>query len=130
VIRTVALLVGGTAGLWVVAAYPAYLLGGEEALVYSGVAAALCLLPMTATLVWAGRALGSKPEQALLAVMGGTGLRLVFVIGVAVALYVAAPYFHGRGFLIWVVGFYLVTLALEMGLLLARHGEAGRPADG
>jgi hypothetical protein len=130
VIRTVALLVGGTAGLWLIAAYPAYRLGGEEALVYSGVAAGLCLLPMAGTLVWTGRALRGRPEQALLAVMGGTGLRLVLVIGVALALHLAAPYFHGRSFLVWVVVFYLVTLALEMGLLLARHGETGRPAGG
>ncbi len=130
-IRTVGLLVGGTAGLWLAAAYPAYQLGGEEGLVQSAVAALLCLLPMMGTLVWAGRALrGGRPEQALLAVMGGTGLRLLFVIGVAVALYLAAPYFHSRGFLIWVVVFYLVTLALEMALLLARHGEAGRPTGG
>ena len=129
-IRTVALLLGGTAGLWLVAAYPAYLLGGSEGLVYSGVAALLCLLPVVGTLVWAARALHGKPEQALAAVLGGTGLRLVAVIGAAVSLHQTAPYFHNRGFLVWVVVFYLVTLTLEMCLLLSRHGEAGRSAGG
>jgi hypothetical protein len=131
VIRTVALLLGGTAGLWLLAAYPAYLLGGSEGMVHSAVAAGICLLPMAGTLAWAARALrGGKPEQALAAVMGGTGLRIVVVIGAAVALYLTAPYFHSRGFLIWVVVFYLVTLTLEMCLLLSRHGEAGRSAGG
>jgi hypothetical protein len=130
VIRTVALLLGGTVAFWLVTAYPTYLLGGEEALAYSATAAALCLLPMAGTLLWANWALRGTPEQALAAVMGGTGLRMVFVIGVAIALHQAAPYFHSRGFLLWVIVFYLMTLTLEMGLLLARHRETGRPQGG
>jgi hypothetical protein len=123
-----ALLLGGTACFWLVAAYPAYSLWGEEALLYSATAAVLCLLPMAGTLVWAARALRGAPEQALAAVLGGTGLRILVVMGAAVALYLTVPFFHRRSFMIWVVVFYLVTLTLEMGLLLARHGATGRPA--
>src|SRR5262249_26975176 len=131
VIRTVALLLGGTAGIWLVASYPVYQLWGEEALAYSGVAAGLCLLPMIGTLVWAAWApRGGGPEQALLAVLGGAGVRRLVVMGAAVALHLPPPSFHSRGFLVGVVVFSLVTLTLEMCLLLTRHGEAGRPAGG
>jgi hypothetical protein len=128
-IKTLALLVGGTAALWLLAAYPAHLLGGEAGLVYSAVAALLCLVPTSLTLVWGGLALKGPPEQQLLAVLGGTVVRLLVVIGAAVALYLQLPYFHSPAFMIWVIGFYLVTLTLEVSLLVARYGTAGPTPD-
>jgi hypothetical protein len=130
VIRTLALLIGGTAAFWLAAAFPAYLLWGGDALLFSGVAAGLCLVPMTLTLAWGSKALRGAPEQALLAVMGGTGLRLVFVVGIAMALYLSLPEFHSRAFWLWVIVFYLVTLTLEMALLLTRHGGVSGSQDG
>jgi hypothetical protein len=124
-----ALLIGGTLALWGVAAYPAYLLWGEPAVVFSAAAALLCLIPTTATLVWCHKAFQSSPEQQLLAVMGGTVVRLVVVIGAGMALYFSAPYFHRGSFWVWVVVFYLVTLTVEIGLIVARQAAADRPQN-
>jgi hypothetical protein len=127
--RTLALLIGPTLALWLVLALPAHLLWGEEAVVYSGVAALLCLVPMTLTNLWCQWALRAEPEQQLLAVLGGTGLRLLVVIGVAIALFLSVPYFYRRSFMLWVIFYYLVTLGLEVGLLVARQAPAGRSQD-
>jgi hypothetical protein len=126
VIKSLALLVGGTAALWLLAAYPAHLLGGETGLVYSGAAALLCLVPTTLTLFWCQWALKGPPEQQLLAVMGGTVVRLLAVLGAAVALYLNVPYLNSQGFMLWVIVFYLITLTLEVSLLVARHVPAGQ----
>jgi len=123
--KTLALLVGGTAGLWLLAAYPAHSLQGEAGLVDSAVAALLCLVPAGLTLVWGSWALGKAPEQQLAAIMGGTVIRLLVVIGAAVALYLNFSCFNHQAFLIWVILFYLLTLALEVSLLVARHVPAG-----
>src|SRR5436305_1019600 len=68
--------------------------GGDAALVYSGTALLLCLAPMALTLAWADRALAGPPEQQLLLVLGGTGLRLALVLGAGGALFVWAPYYQ------------------------------------
>jgi hypothetical protein len=119
--RSIATLIAGVLVFWLLAFYPARLLWGDEAVVFSAVAALLCLIPAVATLVWSKRALHGAPEQQLLAVMGGTGLRMMFAAGIGMALYLLSEYFHERSFLIWVVVFYLVTLALEVSLLLRSY---------
>jgi hypothetical protein len=47
-------------------------------------------------------------------VLGGTGLRLFFVLGAGLVLTGAVPYFQLQSFWVWVLVFYLFTLALEM----------------
>jgi len=120
VTRSLGLLVGGSLTFWLVVAYPAWLLGGEAAVVFSAVAGLLCLVPTAATLLWCLWASREAPEQRLLAVMGGTGVRLVVVLGAGMALFHALPYFHYPTFWIWVIVFYLFTLTLEVGLILTR----------
>jgi hypothetical protein len=128
--RSLGLLIGGSLAFWAVVAYPAYLVWGEPAVVFSAVAALLCLVPTTVTLIWCHKALrGGSPEQQLLAVMGGMAVRLVVVIGAGLALYFAAPYFHRRSFWLWVIVFYLVTLSVEIGLIVARQSTAERPQN-
>ena len=123
--RNLAILLAGGVTSWLLLAYPAQLLGGEAMVVLSAVACLLCLVPAAATLVWSQWALQSTPEQQLLAVLGGTGVRMVFVVGAGIAIFLLSEYFHRTGFLIWVVVFYLITLALEIGLLLkSRQAEA------
>lgn len=124
-IKTVGLLIAGTLALWLATAYPAHLLGGQAAVVYSAVAAGLCLVPAVGTLLWCWWALRNAPEQQLLGVLGGTGVRLLVVTGSAVALYLQVPYFTATAFMIWVIVFYLATLTLEVCLLLTRHLPAG-----
>jgi hypothetical protein len=85
---------------------------------YSAVALSLCLVPTLVTLIWAGWALNQAPEQQLLTILGGTGLRMVLVLGIGLALYQLVPTFHRASFWIVILIFYLFILALEVVLLL------------
>jgi hypothetical protein len=111
-------LLVGSLGFWAAAVYPTRLLGGEPAVVYSAVAVGLCLVPTAATLLWAERAFRGSPEQQLLMVLGGTGVRMATVLGAGLVLYYAVPYFQQTSFWICLLVFYLFTLALEMVLLI------------
>src|SRR5262249_4693226 len=119
---------GGTFCLWGLLAIPASFLGGAGALVLSGVAAVLCLVPTTATLVWAARTPRRHPNDVLLLAVGGMGLRMTFVLGAAVALYLFVPVLHQTTLWVWVLVFYLATLGLEAVLLV--RGAAGGPSCG
>ena len=121
--KGVPLLIAGCTGLWLVLFYPVKLLWGDAAVVFSAVAALICLVPTTATLIWSERSLKAAPEQQMLAIFGGTGVRMVFVIGVGMVLYYSLPLFNDSRFWIWVVVFYLFTLALEMTLLVSRSSR-------
>ena len=117
--KSLTVLVAGTLVVWLVVFYPAQLLGGETALVFSAVAGLVCLVPAAATLVWGRWARKGPPELQLAAVMGGMGVRMAVVLGIGMALFFLVPYFQHASFLLWVVVFYLITLSLEVGLLLA-----------
>jgi hypothetical protein len=95
-------------------------------LLFSATAGLLCLVPTAATILWCDWAFKGAPEQQVLAVMGGIGLRMVFVIGVGMVLFHAVPAFQYGRFWIWVIVFYLFTLTVEMSLLLTRHTAADR----
>ena len=120
-------LLGGTLVCWLLTALPAALLGAEDALLDAGVAAALCGVPAALTLVWCQWSYAGSPERQLLAVMGGTAVRMVVVLGAGMALFHTVPAFHRVAFWFWVIGFYLVTLALEVGLVVRRQTPAGQP---
>jgi hypothetical protein len=126
VVRRLLLLLGGCAAFWLLVGLPARRLGGgNTALVFSGTALLLCLVPAAATLVWAERAMRRSPEQQLILVLGGTGLRMFFVLAAGWTLYQWVPYYQGQiSFFVWLLVCYLFTLALDMALLLA-----GRPLD-
>ena len=117
--KSLSLLVGGSVIFWLITFYPALLLGGEYEVVFEAVAGVLCLFPTAATLIWCHKALKGAAQQQLLAVLGGTAVRMVFVIGAGMVLYHLFPYFHHEGFWIAVIIFYLFTLTLEMKLILA-----------
>ena len=114
------ILIVGAAAFWVLTAIPAkHLGGGELALVYSGVAMGLCLVPGVLTLLWAARVERKDPEQMLTMVLGATGLRMFGVLLAGYVLLQTVPLFREQeGFLIWLLVCYLFTLALEMTLLL------------
>jgi hypothetical protein len=116
--KRVGILVACTFLLWAAAAYPAWLLGGEQTLVYSAVAVALCLTPTALTLLWAEWSSLQSPEQQLTMVLGGTGVRMGFVLGVGLLLYTQLPYFQQQSFWLCLLIFYLFTLALEMVLVV------------
>lgn len=122
--RRLLFLVGGCAAFWLLVGLPArHLGGGDAAVVFLGTALILCLAPGIATLVWGERALRQAPDKQLLLILGGTGVRMGFVLLVGWMLYLWVPYYQRRNeFLIWLVVGYLFTLALDVTLLLA-----GRP---
>jgi hypothetical protein len=113
-------LVGGSLLFWLLVAIPArYLGGGDAAVVYSLSAVAICLIPTVGTLYWGTRTVDGPAEQQLALVMGGTGVRMFFVLLAGLALYKLVPYYEAHeGFWIWLLVFYLFTLGLEMFLLL------------
>lgn len=126
-VRQVALLIGGTLGLWLLALYPAVELGGETALVHSAVAMAMCLLPAVFTLVLANWACSQSPDQQLLLILGGGGVRMLAVLSVGLLLSTSVPYFQPLAFWIWVLVFYLYILGLEVALLVAGRTPVEQP---
>jgi hypothetical protein len=124
VIRRLLFLVGGCVAFGLLVALPArHLGGGDSAVVFIGTGLLLCLVPMTATLIWGERALRQTADQQMILVLGGTGLRMAFVLLTGGALFQWVPYYREQAaFLIWLVVCYSFTLALDMTLLLM-----GRP---
>jgi hypothetical protein len=105
----------------VLTALPArHLGGGDLALIHSGAAILLCLVPALATLAWSMHALKRDPQQQFAVILGGTGLRLFGVTLAGFVLSSAGPAaFRGQdAFWAWLVASYLFVLALEMALLL------------
>jgi len=133
VIKRVGLFIGCACLFGAIAAYPAYWLGGEPGLVFAAVALALCLVPAVATMLLAEWAFRKAPDMFLMAILGGTSLRMFVVLGVVWVLFQGQAYFQHMGFVVAVLIFYLGTLALEMVILLTgrvggaeERGPAGR----
>jgi hypothetical protein len=61
-----------------------------------------------------------SPEQQLALVLGGTGIRMLVVLGLGVGAYYLIPGFSEMSFWTWLLAFYLVTLTLDV-VLLARR---------
>jgi threonine/homoserine/homoserine lactone efflux protein len=126
VIRSLALLVGGTVALWALVTYPARLLWPEPpgaSFLFSTTAAVLCLVPTTLTLAWSRRAYKGQPEQQLAAVLGGTAVRMIFVMAVGLVLFYSIEAYQYQRFWLFVIFYYLVTLALEVVILVRSTPE-------
>jgi hypothetical protein len=119
------LLIAGGLAFWLVTGLPArHLGGGDLAVLHSGTAVLLCLVPAAATLAWASRAARRDPQQELTVILGSTGVRLFGVLIVALLLYTQVPLYQGHeGFWFWLLASYLFTLALEMTLLLGSRSR-------
>ena len=112
--KQVGILIGGVIVSWAVLLAPGWLLGGERAILHATVALVICLAPAVATLVWA-----LKPgADILVAVLGGTGIRLLVVLGSGFLLRHTWPDAFPDAFWIWIGIFYLITLALEVALVV------------
>ena len=124
-IRRLFFLLGGAAAFCLLVGLPArHLGGGDAALVFIATALVLCLAPACVTLLWGEHALRQSADKQLVMVLGGTGVRMAFVLLAGWALYQYVPYYQQSRFLIWLAVCYLFTLALDMTLLLA-----GRPDE-
>jgi hypothetical protein len=121
----VALLLVGSLAFWLVLAIPARSLWGHAAVWHSLAAAGLCLVPTAATLLAAQWATRQPPELQLVVVVFGTLLRMFFVLAAGLVIYFRVPFFQDAAFWVWILVFYLFTLALEMTLLLTRQAPAG-----
>ena len=146
--RRVLLLAGGTVAFWVLTGVPAGFLVGEEQLYFSAIAAGLCLVPATLTLILNDAFRHRPPEERLVVILGSVALRLGLTLGGGLLLYFLLPWFHrpdadprslnkpALWFWVWILGFYLLTLAGETGLVFVstrpprplspEAGEAGR----
>lgn len=126
----VLLLLAGAGAFWLLTALPArHLGGGDYALVYSGTALLLCLVPALLTLLWASWAYRRDPSQQVNVALGATGVRLFGVLLGAMLLYQNVPlYREAEGFWTWLLVCYFFVLALELGLLLAGRPHTGDPS--
>lgn len=134
--RRLAYFVGGTVLVWLLvngvgrlaaARFPDHVTWAERETVYSAVAVLLCLIPTTLTLLWSAWAFRQTPDLQLVSVLGGTGVRMFFVLAAGLALWAWVPYFGDNSFWTWVMVFYLFTLGLEVALLAAAQ-PASQPA--
>jgi len=121
VIRHLALLTAGSLLFGLLTALPAARLWGPAMVVNAAVAGGLCLVPTAVALVVAGWVLHQSPQEQLLRVLGGMGLRMTVVLGVGAALYTSVPYFAEQdlfAFWGWILVYYAFTLALEVILVV------------
>lgn len=123
-------LLGGCAVFWVLAAFGwQALMDDEWAVLFSGTAMGLCVVPATISLAWATWTARTDPQQVLLVVLGGSGLRMFGVLCVAFVLYWNVPPYQGEfRFLVWLIVCYLFTLALEISLVLRVRSGSDKPA--
>jgi hypothetical protein len=129
VIKGLLWLVGGTIVFWGLVTYPARLLWPDDpTFQWSTTAAVICLVPTALTLAWTSWAYTGKAEQQLLAVMGGTAVRMVVVIAVGMILFLSVKEYEYQRFWIFVIVYYLFTLALEM-VLIVRSAAAVEQAQ-
>jgi hypothetical protein len=129
VIKPLLWLVGGTVAFWGLLTYPAGLLWPHDATFeWSTAAAVICLVPTALTLAWTRWAYTGKAEQQLLAVMGGTAVRMVVVLAAGMVLFLNVETFKYQRFWIFVIVYYLFTLAVEM-VLIVRATAAAEQAQ-
>jgi hypothetical protein len=89
-------------------------------------AAGLCLTPGW-IVFWMAARFGVGGAQVPLVILGGTTLRLLFVLIGMLILQTADPRLGFREFTVWLLAFYLSTLAIETVLVLApTRGEQPR----
>ena len=115
--KALGILAGATILLWAVLCYPGYLLRGELGLLHGGVALGLCLVPALGTLAWATWP-GTTPENRVVALLGGSGVRMLVSLGGGFLLYKGLPEWFPDSFWIWMGVFYLFVLVMEVTLVL------------
>jgi hypothetical protein len=110
--------VGSALALWALIGILAHYYYGPETISLSAAAMALCLVPTTGTLVLVHRTQHRSPEYRLGVKLLGTLGRMAFVGGVGAVLYKTVPELKTPSFWIWIIVFYLFTLAVEVQLIL------------
>jgi len=121
--KSLVLLIGGGLLAWAALVYPGWLLWGESALVHSAAAWFLCVVPGAITVAWALRR-EQTPEMRVVAVLGGSGIRLLAALGGGLVLTESLPETFTKVFWLWVGVFYIVLLTLEVLLLVRQQKSA------
>lgn len=116
-------LTGSTLLLWAILLIPGWLVWGNVVWIHSVTALLLCLVPALATMTWALKA-GAAPEQQLVALLGGTGIRMVVALGAGMLLYRTMSEIFTDSFWLWVVTFYMFILAVETSLVVGRKHQS------
>jgi hypothetical protein len=112
-------------GFAAVLAGPAWWLAGSKGLTGLTVSAALCLIPGCLAVLfkaWAGD--GAKVTLA------SSGLRLFFVMAGVLGAKIFATDYGMREFIVWLVAFYLFSLAVETWFSFQRNSSEGDLATG
>lgn len=106
---TLALLTG-----WAVCFWPARLMNGQVGVFWMSIAAICCLVPG-----WIALALSGLPvlPNDLSVMLVQTMVRMFTVGGIAVVLKKTKPEIGFADFYGWLVGFYLLAMAVEVGML-------------
>src|SRR5436309_12534970 len=93
--RPVVLLIAVAMAFWLLVAIPARALGGgDSAVIFSGTALLLCLIPTIGTLAWGAKSLRERPDQQITMILGGTGLRMFFVLCGGLLISKCIPYYE------------------------------------
>ncbi len=116
-----AILTGAIVLLWLVVLWPAYQLGGRTGVEGASWAAALSLVP--GWLVFAALGLYRAAAPAVAQIVLGLVLRMGVVLGGFLVLKTARDEFGTWNFTVWLLVFYLASLAVETWCLA---GDAAR----
>ncbi len=108
---------------WLLCFWPARMLRGDAGLFWMTVAAICCLIPGW-IVVFLSR-LAIFPDELWL-MLAQTSVRLVSVMGAAVAVRTFWPQLGVADFFGWLIGFYLLALLLEVYLLRAGRGGVSK----
>ena len=121
--------VGAVVVLWALLAGPAYFLAQRDGLEGLTYAAILCLTPGLVVMAVASRVRDTS-QQAMVAILGGMLLRLVFVLVGVMVIQSSRPYLKLREFIIWLLVFYMATMAIETRMVLASiKASQPKPTD-
>lgn len=123
-------LVAATVVLWLALAGPAWYVAGRDGIIGLSTAALLCLVP-GCTVFGLAASYGPSGSQVPLVILGGTVLRMVFVLLGLVIVQTLNPHLGFREFIVWLLVFYLCLLAVETCLvLLTSTSQSGQPRVG
>ncbi|MBT6156107.1 MAG: hypothetical protein HOL01_23880 [Planctomycetaceae bacterium] len=112
------------AGLWLVFALPAYWLAGFNGLEGLSIAGLLCLVPGLLTMFLASLMPSDNNSNLMMTtVLGGTGLRMLFVLVGTMVVNSVRPQLGFRGFIVWLLAFYLAMLLAETLMVLKPGNE-------
>lgn len=124
--RRLGLLFTVTLSLWALVAAPIGLFLDGPPILVTLSAALICLFPAALTLILLDRLRKRTPEEKVVATLVAPFIRMILSGGGGFALYTLWPLIreHDLSFVSWAVVFYLVTLAVETGLLYYSSKDA------